>query len=135
MIWNCIQFSCLQIADLQKSECCVIIHITPLHRGAFCQFPFRWIYYCHSSKSIGMETGKTHLCALCKALFRAYSVYNSEYLVMTISCTKSLREAHFLPKNPEIGNSFMINHNFCRYQSKYPFSSAINKAHKNTELF
>ena len=20
-----------------------------LHRGAFCQFPFRWIYYCHSS--------------------------------------------------------------------------------------
>ena len=23
----------------------------PLHRGTFCQFPFRWIYYCHSSKS------------------------------------------------------------------------------------
>ena len=20
-----------------------------LYRGAFCQFPFRWIYYCHSS--------------------------------------------------------------------------------------
>ena len=35
-----------------------------LHRGAFCQFPFRWIYYCHSSKSTGKETGKTHLCAL-----------------------------------------------------------------------
>ena len=32
------------------------------HRGAFCQFPFRWIYYCHSSKSNGKETGKTHLC-------------------------------------------------------------------------
>ena len=30
----------------------------------FCQFPFGWIYYCHSSKSIGKETGKTHLCAL-----------------------------------------------------------------------
>ena len=33
-------------------------------RGAFCQFPFRWIYYCHSSKSTGKKTGKTNLCAL-----------------------------------------------------------------------
>ena len=24
---------------------------------------FRWIYYCHSSKSTGKETGKMHLCA------------------------------------------------------------------------
>ena len=37
----------------------------PLHRGAFCKFPFRSIYYCHSSKSTGMETGKMHLGALC----------------------------------------------------------------------
>ena len=36
-----------------------------MHRGAFCQFPFRWIYYCHSSKFTGKETGKTHLCAVC----------------------------------------------------------------------
>ena len=35
-----------------------------LHSGAFCQFPFRWIYYCHSSKSTGVETGKMHLCAM-----------------------------------------------------------------------
>ena len=35
---------------------------TTLHRGAFYQFPFRWIYYCYSSKSTGKETGKTHLC-------------------------------------------------------------------------
>ena len=35
-----------------------------VHRDAFCQFPFRWIYYCHSSKSTGKETGKMHLCAL-----------------------------------------------------------------------
>ena len=35
-----------------------------VHRGAFCQFPLRWIYYCHSSKSTGKETGKMHLCAL-----------------------------------------------------------------------
>ena len=32
------------------------------HRGAFCQFLFRWIYYCHNSESTGNETGKTHLC-------------------------------------------------------------------------
>ena len=37
---------------------------TPLHKGAFFQFLFRWIHYCHSSKSTGKETGKTHLCAL-----------------------------------------------------------------------
>ena len=29
------------------------------HRGAFCQFPFRWIYYYGSNKSTGKETGKT----------------------------------------------------------------------------
>ena len=37
------------------------------HRDAFCQFPFWWIYYCHSSKSTGKETVKMHLCALCHA--------------------------------------------------------------------
>ena len=35
-----------------------------LQRGAFCQFSFRWIYYCHSSKSTGKEIGKMHLCAV-----------------------------------------------------------------------
>jgi hypothetical protein len=35
-----------------------------LHRDAFRQFPFRWIYYCGSIKSTGKETGKTHLCGL-----------------------------------------------------------------------
>ena len=35
-----------------------------LHRGAFCQFLFRWIDYCHSSKTTRKETGKTHPCAL-----------------------------------------------------------------------
>ena len=36
----------------------------PIHRGAFCQFPSRWIYYCHCSQSTGKEIGKTHLCAI-----------------------------------------------------------------------
>ena len=35
-----------------------------MHRGAFCHFPFRCIYYCHGSKSTGKETGKMHLCGL-----------------------------------------------------------------------
>ena len=35
-----------------------------LHRSAFCEFPFQWIYYCHSSKSTEKEIGKTHLCVL-----------------------------------------------------------------------
>ena len=44
---------------------------TALHRSAFCQFPFRWIYYCHSIKSTGKETGKMYLCAL---LHNSFSV-------------------------------------------------------------
>ena len=35
-----------------------------LYRSAVCQFLFRWIYYCLSSKSTGKKTGKTYLCAL-----------------------------------------------------------------------
>ena len=41
-----------------------IAQIAPIYRGAFCQFTFWWIYSCHSSKSTGKETGKTHLCAM-----------------------------------------------------------------------
>ena len=37
---------------------------TSLHRGAFCQFTFRWIRYYDSNKSTALETGKSHLCAL-----------------------------------------------------------------------
>ena len=36
----------------------------PVHRGAFCQFLFRWIYYYGRNKSNGKETGKMHLCAV-----------------------------------------------------------------------
>ena len=38
--------------------------IAGVHRGAFCQFLFRWIYYYDSNKSTGKETGKTHLCGV-----------------------------------------------------------------------
>ena len=29
-----------------------------MHRGAFCQFPFRWIYYYDSNEFTEKETGK-----------------------------------------------------------------------------
>ena len=35
-----------------------------VHRGAFCQFPYQWIYYYGSNKSTKKETGKTQLCAV-----------------------------------------------------------------------
>ena len=44
-----------------------------MHRGAFCQFPFRWIYYYHSSKSTGKETGKPHLSAVVDLSVRVLS--------------------------------------------------------------
>jgi hypothetical protein len=47
----------------------VNLQYNTLHRGAFCQFPFRWIYYYASNKSTGKETGKTHLCALLELKF------------------------------------------------------------------
>ena len=40
--------------------------ISAVHRSAFCQFPFRWIYYYGSNKSTGKEIGKTHLSAVKK---------------------------------------------------------------------
>ena len=40
-----------------------IMRHNTVHRGAFCQFPFWWIYYYSSNKSTRKETGKTHLCA------------------------------------------------------------------------
>ena len=40
------------------------LQFTPIHRGVFCQFGFRWIYYYGSNKSTGKETGKMHLCAV-----------------------------------------------------------------------
>ena len=52
MIWH-------SIHSIQRV---VSFYFHTVHRDAFCQFPFRWIYYCHSSKSTGKETGKMHFC-------------------------------------------------------------------------
>ena len=47
-----------------------VLIIVTVHRGAFFQFLFRWIYYCHSNKSTAKETGKTHLCAVLEFIFQ-----------------------------------------------------------------
>ena len=59
--WNCQLFF-----EAHKKEFLykLIIVFVTLHRGAFCHFPFRWIYYYESNKSTGEKTGQTHLCAL-----------------------------------------------------------------------
>ena len=38
--------------------------VSPVHRDAFYQFLFRWIYCYDSNKFTGKETGKAHLCAV-----------------------------------------------------------------------
>ena len=63
------------ITSLPKiSRCTACIDFPPItivHTGAFFQFPFRWIYDCHSSKSTGKESGKTHFSAVqCKPSFQ-----------------------------------------------------------------
>ena len=40
------------------------LQVQPVHKGAFSQFPFWWIYYFGSNKSTRKETGKTHLCVI-----------------------------------------------------------------------
>ena len=47
--------------------CCALSFDT-LQIGAFCQFPFRWIYYYGSNISTGKETCKTYLCDCPKLL-------------------------------------------------------------------
>ena len=59
-----IQIFMITMVSRQKLHLPKHMQHSAVHRDAFCQFPFRWIYYCHSSKPTGKETGKMHLCAL-----------------------------------------------------------------------
>ena len=65
-----------RIFDNLNSKMC-----SAVHRDAFCQFLFQWIYYCYNSKSTGKETGKTHLCAVCRLTFRCRLDYQVQYVV------------------------------------------------------
>ena len=57
-----------------------------VHRGAFCHFPFRWIYYYGSNKSTRKETGKKHLCVLCNIGCGKYCIFSllDTFLMMEI---------------------------------------------------
>ena len=53
---------------------------TTLHRGAFFQFLFRWIHYCHSSKSTERKVTKftsVHCTVFCQSSFWWISYYGS----------------------------------------------------------
>ena len=50
-----------------------IIGHSLVHRDAFCQFPFRWIYYCHGI------TGKMHLCAVAKVVCTDDLMWNLKF--------------------------------------------------------
>ena len=50
------------------------IHFKTVHQDAICQFPVRWIYYCHGSESTGKKTGKTHFCAVLCTIFICFNL-------------------------------------------------------------
>ena len=71
------------------------------HRGAFCKFPFRWIYYYGSNKSTGKETGKTHLCAAGQAIltfvWQFYDGIGSKQNNIKVSLTSSMLTDYNFP--------------------------------------
>ena len=60
------------------------------NRGAFYQYPFRQIYYCHSSKSTKKKTGKTHLCAIYRSLF-----WGNQLIILLLQWTRSWLKCWF----------------------------------------
>ena len=72
----------------------------PVHTGAFCQFPFRGIYYCHSSKSTGKETDKTHVCAVTgQELFLLFLIHGKPALI-TVHRDRFIETLAPLPLSP-----------------------------------
>ena len=59
-----------------------LYHYAPLHRGVFCQFPFRWIYYYGSNKSTGNETDKN--APLCTGLRKVLVTYISRLKIFLV---------------------------------------------------
>ena len=100
-------------------------HFNAVHRGAFFQFLFRWIHYCHSSKSTGKETGKTHLCAV----FSFFRPSSSSFLLLlhfppNLCCISRLYYIQSSPtyfvlkvrhckKTTKIKNKWEVFSNFC----------------------
>ena len=92
---RCMQKSCqTTFFSLQLEHHCTV------HRGAFCPFLFRWIYYCHSSKYTGKKTDKTHLCAVQWSLLKnlVQHLKNSPFQVSFETFFKLFYHCNF-PKN------------------------------------
>ena len=103
-----------------------------MHRGAFCQFPFRSVYYCHSSKSNGKETGKTHLCAMgWKTIWRRFNEFKHLFFKRYL---RTILTAIGRRKSKNISSSFK-NH-FAPFQLDFSIAKLVKvrtfwEAHKN----
>ena len=70
---------------------------TTMHRSAFCQSSFWWIYYWrNSSISTGKETGKTHLCAMFRDQFLCLTKVSDQnisiYFLLRVAIWKEKRQ-------------------------------------------
>ena len=88
-----------------------------LRRGAFCQFPFRWVYYCHSSKFTGKETGKTHLCAV-HGIQKLFWPKDFFWSVMKMTFTKNIPIMSQGPPNPGFRYLILENWDFLKKDSQ-----------------
>ena len=101
MIWSFVNLPVDHICDIES-----------MHRGAFCQFSFRWIYYYGSNKSTGKETGKTHLYAMVEfvifCVLRGYCpyIYNLPVLKSYVAPSmgsSSINDLFFFPEqDPDV---------------------------------
>ena len=76
-----------------------------VHRGAFCQFSFRWIYYYGSDKSNGKETEKTHLCLCavgCRLGLMALKLISSKWFAMILKIVGFLGQSAKVSKSVKI---------------------------------
>ena len=88
-------------------------------RGAFCQFPFRWLYYYGSNWSTGKETGKTHLCAvlyllsISKWFDNEFGMLKPNYLRKKIWQCKTRLQSFVRPKRPWLISGQQNKHDDC----------------------
>ena len=116
-----------------------------MHRGAFCQFPFRWIYYCHSGKSTAKETGKTHfcalhICALCTSLtqqlgkflgfflWMVFLLNLSNVIIMGFQKKSGFEDFHDFPQR-QLSRA-LRNGPFCQFFFRWIYCYGITKANR-----
>ena len=95
------------IHHLQSVKVLLVLEFRPVHRGAFCQFPFRWIYYYGSNKSTGKKTGKTHLCAVI-VTFRTVTTKQKIIAAVLVRLVAFFLFAVVLPLNAKMANNDML---------------------------